>query len=55
MTDSVVVLESSRNKASIQSEIQGWLDANSTVTSVDDVEVERRGSNKVLIIVMYTA
>lgn len=55
MTDSVAVLESSRNKGSIQSAIQGWLDSNAGVTSVDDIELHRRGQNKTLIVVAYTA
>lgn len=55
MTDSVAVIESSRNKSSIETAIQTWLNDNSGITSVDDTEVLRRGSNKVLIIVMYSA
>lgn len=54
MTDSVAVLESSRNKSTIESTIQSWL-TNNTVTSVDHTDVERRGSNKVLVVIYYTA
>jgi len=54
MPDQVDVVESARNKADIESVVQGWLDSN-TVTSVDDVELLRRGSNKVLIAIFYTA
>lgn len=55
MTDSVDVVEASRNASSIETTIQNWLDSNSAVTSVDDIETHRRGSNKTLIIIAYTA
>jgi hypothetical protein len=54
MTDSVAVVEASRNSADIQSAVQAWLDSN-TVTSVDHIEPLRRGSNKILIIIAYTS
>lgn len=54
MSDSVEVLEASRNKSAIQSAIQTWLN-NNTVTSVDFISIDRRGSNKMLITIVYTA
>jgi hypothetical protein len=54
MTDSVDVVEASRNKGDIESTVQNWLDSNS-VTSVDDIELHRRGQNKTLIVIAYTA
>lgn len=53
MTDSVAVIESSRNKGDLQSVIQAWLDQNA-VTSVDDVEIVLRGRNKILVSILYT-
>lgn len=54
MTDSVDIVEASRNKRQLETTIQGWLDSNS-VTSVDDIETLRRGQNKVLVFIFYTA
>lgn len=54
MTDSVATVEASRDAGSVETAIQNWLDSN-TVTSVDDTEVYRRGSNKMVVIIMYTA
>lgn len=54
MTDSVATVESSRDAASVESAIQSWLDGNA-VTSVDDIEIYRRGSNKMVAVIAYTA
>ena len=54
MTDTIAVVEASRNKKDIEATVNDWLD-NNAVTSVDDMEVERRGRNKVLILIAYSA
>lgn len=55
MTDSVDTLRSDRNPGAVETAIQGWLDSNSTVTSVDHTDVIVEGPGKALIVIYYTA
>lgn len=54
MSDTVEVLETSRNALDIETEIQQFLDT-ADAESVDDVELLKRGRNRVLITITYTA
>lgn len=54
MTDSVKVLEAGRNKSAIETTIQDWLN-NNNPTSIDFMEVYRRGRAKTLVVIMYTS
>lgn len=54
MTDSVATIDVKLDSVDIESEVGAWLSGNA-VTSVDDTETVRVGSNRGIIIIMYTA
>ena len=54
MSDSVDIVEAKRDKASVETAIQSWLDSNS-VTSIDDIEQVYEMNNRVGIAIVYTA
>lgn len=55
MSDSVDVVESKRNRGDVESTIQGWLDDNSGITSLDDVKKVYEMNDRVGIVLLYTA
>lgn len=55
MTDSAAVLDVKLDSGDVESSINTWLTNNSTVTSVDDIEVSKIGPNRGLVTIAYTA
>lgn len=55
MSDSVEVIESKRNRDAVQSRIQTWLDNNSAITSLDEVEPVYEMNDRVALAMIYTA